>query len=546
MLLTHESLYEGGIGPYNDRRYFADTPRPVLDAVLTEGRFEICAVSQVPIADHKYWGSFPDMTDPHAVERLLELTHDRYRERLGEDLAGAASIFVDEVAPERSATVLGEIARRHPGELDAWLVALASPAHPRHVETAREMDEVRLELFEASFESPVSRWCAAHRVRYAGEKPSVRLSQLAWMDVPGCEPGHTKAGAPRSDLLRPAIRSNARATASAAYLYAKEGSLCECYHSLGWGATLQDAKLIAESLLALGTRWLVPHAFFYSTRGLRTHDAPPSFFQMPHWPLFGALSARIDAISSAFAGSWIDASVAVVEPSALMPDAAQLADYEELQHRLVAAGCDFLTVDLDSLGRAVIADGTVSLRDVAIRAVVVPPGRLAVAGLDRWLTRFEASGGVVARMERSVDLDHLLALLLAHCPPALAVRSTSGAPTALLASCRRAPDGRRWLVVNTTGAPVDIELLASELPAPVPVDLDGTPSAAVAWDGRRGRARLEPFESLLLAEPHVALGRGLAPARDGSAGSALPVVRVATAGSWSLRPLGPNVARLGS
>lgn len=542
MLLTRESLYEGGIGPYNDRRYFADTPVPVLDARLPEGRWEICAVSQVAVADHKYWGSFPDMVDPRAVERFLELTHDRYRERLGDGLGGAASLFVDEVAPERSATVLAEIARRHPGELDTWLVALACPAHPRHLETAREMDEVRLELFAEAFESRVSAWCSAHGLRYAGEKPSIRLSQLAWMDVPGCEPGHTKAGAPRSDLLRAAIRSNARATASAAYLYAKEGSLCECYHSLGWGATLQDAKLIAESLLALGTRWLVPHAFFYSTRGLRKYDAPPSFFQMPHWPLFGALTARIDGISAAFDGSWMDAEVAVVEPSAAMPDATQLACYEEFQHRLVAVGCDFLTVDLDVLAPAPIVDGGVSVRDVTIRAVVVPPGRLPVPGLDRWLAEFEAGGGLVARVGAPADIDPVLAAVRARCPPALAVSTSPDTPSPLVATCRRAPDGRRWLVVNTSGTPVDIELVASRLPVPAPVDLGDAPPAPVRWDGRHGRARLGPFESLLLAEPSVVLRRGAL--RLGT--EAPPVVRIPTAGTWSLRPLGPNVARLGS
>ena len=154
-----------------------------------------------------------------------------------------------------------------------------------------------LELFMKTFEAQVASWCRAHHLRYSGEKPSVRLRQLAVMDVPGCEPGHAKAGAARSDLLQEDTRGNARSTASAAYFYGKEGSLCECFHSLGWGTTLQDAKIISESLIAFGTRWLVPHAFFYSTRGLRKHDAPPSFLQMPYWPLFGELTRRVEELA---------------------------------------------------------------------------------------------------------------------------------------------------------------------------------------------------------------------------------------------------------
>ena len=51
----------------------------------------------------------------------------------------------------------------------------------------------------------------------------------------------------------------------AAYFYDKQASLCECYHSLGWGATLQGAKILAEALLVSGVNCLVPHGFFYST-----------------------------------------------------------------------------------------------------------------------------------------------------------------------------------------------------------------------------------------------------------------------------------------
>lgn len=547
MLLTGASLHESGLGSYNDRRYFADVPTPVVEAVLPSGKWEICAVSQVVIAGHKYWGTFPDMTEPRSVERFLELTHERYRSRLGDDLSGAASFFVDEVAPESSVSVVAEMARRHPGDKGAWMVALTHSTHPEHLAILREVDEVRLAVFEVSFEARVSAWCALHRVRYAGEKPSIRLSQLSWMDVPGCEPGRTKAGAPRSDLLRPAIRSNARATASAAYLYNKEGSLCECYHSLGWGATLQDAKLIAESLLALGTRWLVPHAFLYSTRGLRKYDAPPSFFHMPHWVLFGVLAARVDAISAALATSWPDVSVAVVEPSASLPDTSQLACYEELQHRLVALGCDFLTVDLDVLSETHLVGDGASVRDVSLRAVMVPPGRLPVPALERWLAAYESAGGLVLRLGGQEDIEGMVKEVVAHCPAVLDFAAETGRQSSLLTTCRRGPDGRRWLTLNTSGQAVDIELSAYHPIDLCTVDLAGEPSPKLIWDGQHGRLRLEPFESVFLAETSVALGNEERVSRHSGAvpDSVRATVNLPTSGVWALHPLGPNLARLG-
>ena len=162
-------------------------------------------------------------------------------------------------------------------------------------------------------------WCRRNGLAYTGEKPSQRLAQLRFMDVPGCDPGHTKAGA-RPDVFRAPIRSNARAVASAAYFYGKSGAVCECYHSMGWAATLQDAKLVAEELLLAGIDRLVPHGFFYSTHALAKHDAPPSFFfQMPAWPFFGRLARRVEAIARQFQDTHIDAEVLVVEPASGLP-----------------------------------------------------------------------------------------------------------------------------------------------------------------------------------------------------------------------------------
>ena len=388
----------------------------------------------------------------------MVLTHERYLERLEERIGSIASIFVDEVTPECSASVVAEHERRHGDGLDTLLVAYFSPSHPEHLVAVREIDELRLRLFEESFEAPISAWCQRHAVRCSGEKPSLRLSQLAWMDIPGGDPGHTKAGAPRNDLLRSRIRANARATASAAYLYAKQGSLCECYHSLGWGATLQDAKLIAESLLVMGTRYLVPHAFFYSTRGLRKHDAPPSFIHMPYWPLFGELSKRVETIASAFEGTWNDAAIGVVEPSGGLPDQAQLGCYEELQHRLLSAHLDFLTVDTDILlGGTLTRDGLVA-RDVCLRAVVVPPMRDLEPELESWLERFSSGGGLVVQVRDLGSIGASVETLRAHCPPPLEMSASNGDGGAVLAVCRRDARRRCWLLVNSSSHPVDLVL----------------------------------------------------------------------------------------
>lgn len=74
--------------------------------------------------------------------------------------------------------------------------------------------------------------------------------------------------------------------------------MIECFHSVGWSMTLQDAKWMIDRMAALGTNFYNFHAFFYTIGGLAKHDAPPSqFVQNPYWPYFRELGDYVGRIS---------------------------------------------------------------------------------------------------------------------------------------------------------------------------------------------------------------------------------------------------------
>ena len=100
------------------------------------------------------------------------------------------------------------------------LPALQDERHPQHTKVKADLHRVKHELFVETFEIPISRWCREHKIAYWGEKPLLRLSQLQYSDVPGCDAGHVKAGAPL-DMVSSQLRMNPRAAASAAYFYDK-------------------------------------------------------------------------------------------------------------------------------------------------------------------------------------------------------------------------------------------------------------------------------------------------------------------------------------
>ena len=534
MVLPDESYMETGLTRYNRKRYFAGNPTPTLEAELADGPHRIFVSVQALVADHKYWGHFVDVLNADAIHEFVKLTHERYYARFGEQFGTRIhSIFVDETTPKWSERIPEAFGAQYGYDLLPFLPALQDASHPDHLKVAHDLHRLKYKLFCRTFEEPIARWCDEHGLRYSGEKPSLRLSQLRHMHIPGCEPGHTKAGA-KMDLLRPNIRQNARATASAAYFYGKEGALCECCHSLGWSGTLQDAKLIAEGLLLMGIRYLVPHGFFYTTHALAKHDAPPTFFfQMPYWPFFGHLSGRIERIAEHFEGTHMDARILVVEPSSGLPTSADLQAYGDLLDLLMGEHLDFLVVDTDILESGRVEEGGVRIRDVSARVVIVPRMRVVEEPLQAWLDAFEKAGGSVIRCEPAFDRDELAGRLLAIEPPRLRLSAKDGSTRNVHVVTRAGAGRTLWFVLNTRDETLEVTFDAGCRLREIPLD-DALPQMLVETDAGYART-LQPFESILL--------------QAADEGEAPPVrlprsVRIPVRGPAKVTPLNKNLLRM--
>jgi len=534
VVLDEDDYQVTGLTRYNQKRYFANRPHPVLQANLPPGQWCIIASQQRVVEGHKYWKNFSDVLNPAAVQRFLELTHERYRRRLGDQFGQTIRwIFTDEVVPGWSARLPQAYRAQYGRDLLPLLPALHDPAHPQHLQLRLELHRLKLHLFEEAFELPVSRWCRANGLAYAAEKPSLRFSQLRHQDIPGCEPGHVKAGGVL-DLLQPSLRGNARATVSAAYFYGKDGALDECYHSLGWSATLEDIRWMADAQLLLGIRYLVPHGFFYSTHNLRKHDAPPSlFFQAPYWPLFGQLSQRVEQIGRTFAGTHIAARLAVVDPTAGLPNAADRAAYERLLHALMGAHIDFHIVDTDVLAAGKLSAGQVQLRDLAVCTVLLPPMAAVETELAAWLMQFQQAGGHVVVCHDDFDPAALLAELKRTVPPSLSLRSAGQENPALWSVWRRAAGRSLWFVLNITAQAQTVDLDAAQALREIPL----APSHQTCLQTQSGVSRrtFQPFEACLL--------EAAAPLEPEPWPQPTPLI-LALSGKLALRPLSANLARL--
>jgi hypothetical protein len=531
-VLTVDSYIDTGLTAYNQKRYFASEPTPVLDVTLPAGLYKLLVSVQVEVKHHKYWDRFVDVLNPEAVARFIQLTHERYRERYGDEFGQQiASIFVDETTPGWSDRIPAAFREEYGYDLAGAMPALQDPDHPQHVRVAYDLHRLKYRLFCQSFEEPIAAWCRANGLAYSGEKPSLRLAQLRFMDVPGCEPGHTKVGA-KPDLLQVRVRGNARATASAAYFYGKVGALCECYHSMGWSATLQDAKFLADGLLVMGIKYLVPHGFFYSTHALKKHDAPPSFFfQMPFWPLFGHLSQHIERIGQLFEGTFIDAEILVVEPASGIPAHEDLVVYESLLWLLAESHLDFHMVDTDILQEGRIREGRVEVADLVAKVVIVPSMQVMEEPLQNWLAEFEATGGHVVRCQRESKPEDLRTELLRLVQPSLSVQ-VDGQEAKEVLVMKRAAEGRKlWFVLSTSGEALQVQFNAGEDLREIPLQPDLPIS--LRKEGTGYVRLIAPFESLMLEA-----------AESAEPAPAIPQIRVHVGGPAELELENANLLRL--
>ena len=498
MVLTEDSYIETGLTAYNQKRYFASNPVPVLETSLPNGNYRIFVSAQQKVDKFKYWDNYVDVLNPDAIREFIRLTHERYKQRYADRFGSTIfSIFVDETTPQWSDRIPQEFLREYGYDLCPLLPALQDKTHPDHVKVSYDLYNLKYKLFCESFEEPISSWCQENGIAYSGEKPGLKLSQIKYMDIPGCDPGHRKAGG-GMDIIRPDLRKNAKAVASVAHFLGKSGSLCECYHSLGWSGTLQDAKLIGEGLLLLGVNHLVPHGFFYTTHGLKKHDAPPSFFfQMPYWPLFGRLSERIERLNAIFDGTHIDADVFLVDAHSGLPTMEQKSLYGDILLICMENHLDFHIVDTEILQAASIQDGQAHLQGVSAKAVIVPPMQVVEQPLQDWLEAFQQAGGRVIDCTRENEREVCQGKITASLTPSLSIQDNGQEVPGIWSVKRITGERALWFLLNTTDQEYKVTLQAgSKLQE---IEIQEACRGLLQDQGDHYQRTIRPFESLVLA-----------------------------------------------
>ncbi len=248
--------------------------------------------------------TYVNTLDPAAIRRFIEVTYERYRQSLGEDLGGIApAIFTDEPQFSRKSTLnfpeeskdvilpwtddLPQTFRVAYGEdLVEKLPELLWELPEGRVSTARyHYHDHTCQRFTEAFARQCGGWCEDHGLMLTGhmmEEPTLEsqthalgeaMRSLSRFQLPGI------------DMLCDCIElTTAKQAQSTAHQYGREGVLSELYGVTGWDFDFRGHKFQGDWQAALGVTVRVPHLSWVSMEGEAKRDYPASIhYQSPWW-----------------------------------------------------------------------------------------------------------------------------------------------------------------------------------------------------------------------------------------------------------------------
>ncbi|HJC92550.1 MAG TPA: hypothetical protein H9695_16555 [Candidatus Mediterraneibacter excrementigallinarum] len=228
--------------------------------------------------------------NPKATEQFLESTYDKYYERFGEDFGKTiTTVFNDETRMAHAIAWSDEFAEtfleQKGYDIRNELYRIILPGEQAGRVRCDYFD-VLAYLYQHNYFGVIHDWCEKHglklfahllaeetlfgHARYSGDY----LRQNRFQDVCG------------ADHLGKGIGSlNIKFTACGAHSYGKKRTAVEVFAGCGWDMTFEEYTRIITWMFQMGMQTIINHGFFYSDRGNRKNDWPPSqFFQWKGWP----------------------------------------------------------------------------------------------------------------------------------------------------------------------------------------------------------------------------------------------------------------------
>ena len=376
--------------------------------------------------------TYVDTLNKKAIERFIEITHERYFDTVGGDFGKTVpAIFTDEPQFAHKGTLAfadstqnvtlpwtddledtyteayGESLIDHLPEL-LWDLPNGQVSLTRY----RYHDHVS-ERFAQAFADTCGDWCKAHGIELTGhmmEEASL-CSQTA--AIGDCMRSYRSFGIPGIDMLCAAFEfTTAKQCQSAVHQYGRPGMMSELYGVTGWDFDFRGHKLHGDWQAALGVTVRVPHLSWVSMKGTAKRDYPASISYQSSWyKEYRYVEDHFGRVNTALTRGNPLVNVAVIHPvesywlhwgpneQTLLVRDKMDENFQNITNWLLTGNIDFDFI-CESTFPAQCPTGGAPLRvgEMAYDVVIVPECEtLRSTTLDR-LEAFRAAGGKLVFM----------------------------------------------------------------------------------------------------------------------------------------------------
>lgn len=369
--------------------------------------------------------SYVDTLSPAAINDFIKVTHERFKECIGDDFGEAVpAIFTDEPQVARK-KMFGKAI----GDTDAFL-----PYTTDFADTYREMYGEELfdklpelfwelpdgkvsvtryryhdhiaERFARAFADNIGGWCDKNGIMLTGhmmEEPTLESQNAA---VGDCMRSYRGFGLPGIDMLCDSREfTTAKQCQSAVHQYGREGMLSELYGVTGWDFKFTGHKLQGDWQAVLGVTVRVPHLYWVSMKGEAKRDYPACIgHQSPWYKEYPYIEDHFARVNTAMTRGEPVVRVGVIHPIESYwlrygPKEQTAAIREEMNERFMqlADWLLFNLIDYNYICEANLpaqADGT-KVGQMQYDTIIVPSLLTIRSTTLEFLKNFIANGGKV-------------------------------------------------------------------------------------------------------------------------------------------------------
>ncbi|MDP4153619.1 MAG: glycosyl hydrolase [Bacillota bacterium] len=292
----------------------------------------ICLREKTPWFNNQ---SYANLLDKKAVERFVEVTHERYKEVIGKDFGGIVpAIFTDE--PQFSTKTTLPFAKDKIDVILSWTddvpETFGKAYHFNILEYLPEIiwnlpddkpsfaryayHEHIAERFASAFADTCGNWCKANNLMLTGhvmrepklstQTPIIGEAMRSYrsFDIPGI------------DMLGDAREfTTAKQAQSAAHQYGCPGVMSELYGVTNWDFDFRGHKLQGDWQAALGITVRVPHLTWMTMAGEAKRDFPASIgYQSPWYKEYSYIEDHFARVNTAMTRGTPSVRIGVIHP----------------------------------------------------------------------------------------------------------------------------------------------------------------------------------------------------------------------------------------